>query len=108
MEFNHVTNQYLYPDRYIKMIPYFLNAQPFINVSALSLASDGLLNTISNNNLWEKINLNPISVDIRERKWGWIGHTLCKPPDNITRQALRWNPEGKRKIGRPSKPGKEL
>jgi hypothetical protein len=25
MEFDHVTNQYLYPDRYIKMIPYFLN-----------------------------------------------------------------------------------
>jgi hypothetical protein len=25
MEFGHVTNQYLYPDRYIKMMPYFLN-----------------------------------------------------------------------------------
>jgi hypothetical protein len=25
MEFDHVTNRYLYPDRYIKMIPYFLN-----------------------------------------------------------------------------------
>jgi sensor histidine kinase YesM len=24
MEFDHVTNRYLYPDRYIKMIPYFL------------------------------------------------------------------------------------
>jgi hypothetical protein len=24
-EFYHMTNQYLYPDRYIKMIPYFLN-----------------------------------------------------------------------------------
>jgi hypothetical protein len=25
MEFDHVTNRYLYPDTYIKMIPYFLN-----------------------------------------------------------------------------------
>jgi hypothetical protein len=25
VEFDHVTNPYLYPDRYIKMIPYFLN-----------------------------------------------------------------------------------
>jgi hypothetical protein len=25
MEFDHLTNRYLYPDRYIKMIPYFLN-----------------------------------------------------------------------------------
>jgi hypothetical protein len=24
MEFDHMTNRYLYPDRYIKMIPYFL------------------------------------------------------------------------------------
>jgi hypothetical protein len=25
MEFDLVTNRYLYPDRYIKMMPYFLN-----------------------------------------------------------------------------------
>jgi hypothetical protein len=27
MEFDHMTNRYLYPDRYNKMIPYFLNNQ---------------------------------------------------------------------------------
>ena len=32
---------------------------------------------------------------------GWIGHILRKPANNITRQALRWNPQGKRKRGRP-------
>jgi hypothetical protein len=34
MEFaiDHVTNQYLYPDRYIKMIPYFLNNNTFCNI----------------------------------------------------------------------------
>jgi hypothetical protein len=30
-----------------------------------------------------------------------IGHMLRKPASNITRQALRWNPQGKRKRGRP-------
>ena len=35
------------------------------------------------------------------RRWRWIGHTLRKPSTNITRQALFWNPQGKRKRGRP-------
>ena len=46
-------------------------------------------------------NQNTISQDVKKRKWGWIGHTLHKPTDNITRQALDWNPQGKRKVGRP-------
>jgi hypothetical protein len=29
----------------------------------------------------------------------WIGHTLRKPPNSITRQALKWNPQGKRSRG---------
>ena len=37
----------------------------------------------------------------KKRKWTWIGHQLRKDPGNITRQALRWNPQGKRKRGRP-------
>ena len=31
----------------------------------------------------------------------WLGHTLRKPPSNISRQALNWNPQGQRKRGRP-------
>jgi hypothetical protein len=34
MEFDHVTNRYLYLDRYIKMSPYFLN-KPFIKIKIL-------------------------------------------------------------------------
>ena len=40
-------------------------------------------------------------AEIKRRKWGWIGHTLWKPATNTTRQALSWNPQGKRKVGRP-------
>ncbi|VDP38303.1 unnamed protein product [Schistosoma curassoni] len=38
--------------------------------------------------------------EIRKRRWKWIGHTLRKSSKCITRQALTWNPEGKRKRGR--------
>ena len=39
-------------------------------------------------------------LQIRKRKWGWLGHTLRKQIDDITRQALEWNPQGKRSRGR--------
>ena len=36
----------------------------------------------------------------RQKRWRWIGHTLHKPVNNITQQALTSNPEGKKKRGR--------
>ena len=51
--------------------------------------------------LWELAGEEPIITQISKRKWRWIGHILRKPANNITRQALRWNPQGKRKRGRP-------
>ncbi|KAI8478855.1 Neuroligin-3 [Branchiostoma belcheri] len=36
-----------------------------------------------------------------KRKWSWVGHTLRKANTSITQQALTWNPQGKRKRGRP-------
>jgi len=38
---------------------------------------------------------------LRKRKWGWLGHTLRKSSDDIARQGLQWNPQGKRGRGRP-------
>ena len=37
----------------------------------------------------------PIENEIKKRKWRWIGHTLRKPPEAITRQAITWNTPGK-------------
>ena len=34
------------------------------------------------------------SEEVGRRKWQWLGHPLRKPPGNIIRQALTWNPEG--------------
>ncbi|VDP29911.1 unnamed protein product [Schistosoma margrebowiei] len=57
--------------------------------------------TISNSLLWERTNQPPAEEEIRKRRWKWIGHTLRKSSNCITRQAPTWNPEGKRKRGRP-------
>jgi hypothetical protein len=34
------------------------------------------------------------------RKWKWIGHTWQRPSNEITLEALEWNPPGKRNRGR--------
>ncbi|VDP69845.1 unnamed protein product [Schistosoma mattheei] len=51
--------------------------------------------------LWERTNQLPAEEEIRKRRWKWIGHTPRKSSNCITRQALTWNPEGRRKSGRP-------
>ena len=38
---------------------------------------------------------------IMRRRWKWIGHVMRREQGNITRTALRWTSEGKRKRGRP-------
>ncbi|XP_056017339.1 uncharacterized protein LOC130053791 [Ostrea edulis] len=57
--------------------------------------------TINNKELWKRTKQEPIEITIRTRRWKWIGHTLRKPNTSITKQALEWNPQGKRKRGRP-------
>ncbi|VDO63164.1 unnamed protein product [Schistosoma margrebowiei] len=57
--------------------------------------------TMSNNLLWERTNQIPAEEEIRKKRWKWIGHTLSKAPNCVTRQALTWTPEGQRKRGRP-------
>ena len=42
-------------------------------------------------------------TEIARRKWVWKGHVLRKPGTDTTKQALKWNPQGKRKEGRPAK-----
>ena len=51
--------------------------------------------------LWAISNQKQIEEEIKERKWKWIGHTLRKDK-SIAKEALEWNPDGKRKVGRPA------
>jgi hypothetical protein len=39
----------------------------------------------------------------QKRKWSWIGHTLRKLSGITEKDALDWNPQCRRKRGRPKK-----
>jgi hypothetical protein len=52
---------------------------------------------VFNATLWERANQNPISQKFQKQKWNCRGHTLRRPVDNIAKQALDWNPQGKTK-----------
>jgi hypothetical protein len=53
--------------------------------------------TISNNSLWEITKQESIDIQIKKRKWRWIGHTLRKSAGAIENDALDWNPQGARR-----------
>jgi len=55
---------------------------------------------ISNRELWARTEQECIPAEITRCKSNWIGHTLRKPTSDTTRQALEWNLQGKRKVGR--------
>ena len=56
---------------------------------------------MSNEELWHITGQLPINTEIKKRKWKWIGHTLRKGEGAVEREALEWNPQGRRKRGRP-------
>jgi hypothetical protein len=56
---------------------------------------------ISNEELWRRAEETDISIQIKRRKWNWIGHTMRKGHDTIEREISNWNPQGQRKRGRP-------
>ncbi len=56
---------------------------------------------ISNQELQERTGQSDINVEIKRRKYGWIGHTLRKSENEICHSALEWNPQGKRSRGCP-------
>jgi hypothetical protein len=56
---------------------------------------------ISNEELWRRTDENEIPIQIKRRKWNWIGHTLRTGNEATERETLDWNPQGKWKRGRP-------
>ena len=75
--------------------------QVFVNKSLRSILKIRWTDKVTNEELRKRSDQMPIGEEVLKRKWGWIGHTLRKEPSNVTRQALEWNPQGKRKVGRP-------
>ena len=75
--------------------------QTFVNRCLRRIMNVKWSDKVSNNTLWTNTNQLPVEIEKKRRKWRWIGHTLSKRTSSITRQALTWNPQGKRKRGRP-------
>ena len=75
--------------------------QFFINKSLRKILRIFWPDQITNNELWKRTKQQRIDLQIRKHKWGWLGHTMRKPMNDITRQALEWSPQGKRSRGRP-------
>jgi hypothetical protein len=57
---------------------------------------------ITNDELWRITKQKPIEIQIKIRKWDWIGHTLHKEAGAIEKTALDWNPQ-EYKRGRPKR-----
>ena len=57
--------------------------------------------TISNVELWKITNQKEITIEIKRRKWNWIGYTIRKEYKAVERMALDWNPQGSRARERP-------
>lgn len=75
--------------------------QTFVNKCLRRIIGIRWPDTISNRQLWELTGQKEIKLEIRARKWRWVGHTLRRDPHNIAKQSFQWNPQGKRRVGRP-------
>ena len=58
-------------------------------------------NVISIEEVWRRAEEIEMSIQIKIRKWKWIRRTLRKGNETIEREVLDWNPQGKRRRGRP-------
>jgi hypothetical protein len=56
-----------------------------------------MADVISNIMLWETTGEKSIELQIKKRKWKWIGHTVRKDENAVERIAFDWNPQGTRK-----------
>ena len=54
--------------------------QRFINYCLRKIMNIRWFDKVRNEDLWQRANQDPINIQIKKRKWAWIGHTLGKPP----------------------------
>jgi len=61
------------------------------------------IDKITNKELWRITQQKPIEIQIKRRKWSWIGHAVRKEAGAIEKTALGWYPQGYRRRGRPKR-----
>ena len=57
---------------------------------------------ISNNELFKLTEQEDTSIVLTRKRWSWVGHVFRRESTSISKVALTWTPQGKRKIGRPN------
>ncbi len=65
--------------------------QTFVNRCLRHILRVRWQDKVRNEDLWKRAEQQPLHLQVRKRKWRWLGHTLRKPSANVTRHALRWN-----------------
>ena len=75
--------------------------QTFINTCLRKILGVSWPDRIRTEDLWKRTGQFSVMKEIGRRRWRWIGHTMRKPASCTARQALQWNPQGRRKRGRP-------
>lgn len=65
----------------------------FSDVSSLSTTSFNFL--LHSNKLWELTDHKPIGEVILIRKWPWLGHTLRRFDNHVSKRSLKWQADGK-------------
>ena len=56
---------------------------------------------VSNQEIWRRTNINNIVLEVKKRRWTWLGHVLRMKKGRHPLEALSWAPPGKRSRGRP-------
>ena len=56
---------------------------------------------VSNDDILKKTGEKRIREEVKIKIWRCIGHVLRMENESNCRTALKWKPEGKRKVGRP-------
>jgi hypothetical protein len=88
--------------QYLILSPYILSLvtceiqrklQSFVNRCLRYIMKIWWPRVISHEKLWEMTGQININKEIRQRKFGWIGHTLCKYDSEPCKAALQWNPQ---------------
>ena len=74
--------------------------QTYINKCLRAILHIKWQDKITNEEIW-KTGQAQAEAQIKRKKWNWLSHTLRKPTSSVVRHALKWNPQGKQKRGRP-------
>jgi hypothetical protein len=88
----------------INISKFLSNANTKVNVTCITIFWPV---QISNQELWARAKQRPIELEIRQRKWGWLGHTLRRPPGDIAKAALEWKPREPDPEANPEQHGAE-